>query len=348
VTTPFTLAVGPSSGTRPVQQVTDFDLWTLDNNLDDGCSLTFTTRIDSEAARQIQELITDVWLYRNAVPVQRFRVTSVDLEWDADGRAVANIGSTCYRRLLKKAHVNSTLTFSQVNQGDIVWDLIQHAQAQTNGNLGITLGNAGPTLLRDRTYEVGSNIFDMIFNLSQVIGGITWNVNADLELIVGTQFTFPTQIQPIILGVTARRMVRPSNADKFGNVAIVTGDQEATTVVIEEAVTLAFDPRGRWERLASFPTTILQDSLQEAAEGLIEETISPLTTWEVEMEPDRYFSDVEFEIGEFGTLVVPRSSILPVGSSAEMLTVQTISRSISQTADGDVRVICTFVEVPIS
>jgi hypothetical protein len=346
MSSPFSLAVGPSSGSRPVQEVTDFDSWTLDNNLDDGCSLSFTTRIDSPAAQVIQELATDLWLYRGSNVNQRFRVTSVELEWLADGDAEVRIGSTCYRRLLKKAHVNTPLTFTNISQGDIVFDLIQHAQALVGGNLGITLGDAGPTILRSRDYEPGVNIFDAIVNLTKIENGLSWNVDGDLELIVGTQTSFPTRSQPIILGVTARRMLRPSNADQFANVSIVTGDQEATTLVIEEAPTLGTDPRGRWERVTSLSGEKDQAALQETAEGFVEATNSPLATWEVDLEPDRYFRDAEFEIGEFASLVVPRSPVIPVGTSAPIISVQTISRSITQNADGDIAVTCTFVEVP--
>jgi len=345
MSSPFTLAVGPSTGSRPVQEVTDFVSWTLDNNLDDGCSLAFTTRIDSPAAQVIQELVTDVWLYRGSNVNQRFRVTSVELEWTADGDAEVRIGSTCYRRLLKKAHLNTALSFTATSQGNIAFGLIQHAQAQTGGNLGITLGDAGPAILRQRDYEAGANIFDLIVNLSRVINGLSWNVNGDLELIVGTQTSFATRSQPIILGVTARRMLRPSNADQFANVSIVTGDQEATTLVIEEAPTLSTDPRGRWEIVTSVGGEKTQAALQETAEGFVEVTNSPLATWEVELDPDRYFRDAEFEIGEFASLVVPRSPVIPVGTSAPIISVQTISRSITQNADGDISVTCTFVEV---
>jgi hypothetical protein len=346
MSSPFTLAVGPSTGTRPVQEVTDFDSWTLDNNLDDGCSLAFTTRIDSPAAQVIQELFTDVWLYRGSTINQRFRVTSVELEWTVDGGAEVRVGSTCYRRLLKKAHVNTPLSFSAISQGNIVFGLIQHAQALLGGNLGITLGDAGPSILRSRDYEPGVNIFDAIVTLTKIENGLSWNVNGDLELIVGTQTSFPTRSQPIILGVTARRMLRPSNSDQFANVAIVTGDQEATTLVIEEAPTLATDTRGRWERVESLSGETDQAALQETAEGFVQATISPLATWEVELEPDRYFRDAEFEVGEFASLVVPRSPIVPVGTSSPIVTVQTISRSITQNANGEIGVTCTFVEVP--
>lgn len=346
MSSPFSLAVGPSTGSRPVQEVTDFVSWTLDNNLDDGCSLAFTTRIDSPAAQVVSELATDVWLYRGSTITQRFRVTSVESEWTADGDAEVRIGSTCYRRLLKKAHVNTTQTFANISQGTIAWDLIQHAQSLTGGNLAITLGDAGPSILRSREYEPGANIFDAIVNLTKIENGLSWNVNGDLELIVGTQTSFATRSQPIILGVTARRMLRPSNADQFANVAIVTGDQEATTLVVEQAPTLGTDPRGRWERVTSISGEKDQAALQETAEGLVEETISPLATWEVDLEPDRYFRDAEFEIGEFGSLVVPRSPVIPVGTSAPIISVQTISRSITQSADGEIGVTCTFVEVP--
>jgi hypothetical protein len=342
---PFTLAVGPATGTRPIQEVTDFDSWTLDNNLDDGCSISFSTRGDSSAARLVDELATDVWLYRGPVLVQRFRVTSVDQEWTEDGNDEARIVATCYRRLLRKAHVRTELVFTGVAQDQIILDLINHAQAATGGNLGITSGSLTSGTLRDRIYPQGTNIFTAIVEFTQIDLGVEWNVDPLLGLVVRDRLSGPVRSMPVQLGVTARRLIRPSSAEQFANASIAIGNPENTDAVIAEDVGLSTDPRGRWERFVSV-TADTQQEVQDLADGLIAQGVSPLATWNIDMDPDRYFSDAEYDIGDLITIIQPRSTVFAIGSPAPRLDGQIISRQITQTADGEVSVTVTAIEVP--
>lgn len=341
----FTLAVGPPS-TGPVVQVTDFDAWQLDNNLDDGCSFQFSARGNSVAALAIDELATDIWLYRGSNLYQRFRITSVSQEWGPDGEDVIRVGAACYRRLLKSRHVRSNLTYAATSQGTIVWNLIQHAQAATNGNLGITLGSAGPVVNRDREYIAGANVFDSIVEMTQIDNGIAWNIDANLQLIVTQPALFPVIAMPCELGVVARRMARPSSADKFGNAVIVTGDSMSTVPYLAEAPGLALDPRGRWERFWSMSQVKDQAQLAELGDGLLEEAISPVSFWRIEMEPSRYFLDAEYILGDIITVVQPRSTVYPVGVPAPTVQAQVVSRNVTQTADGETTVVITAVELP--
>jgi hypothetical protein len=342
---PFTLAVGPSTGLRPVQQVTDFVSWTLDNNLDDGCSLTFSTRGDSAAAQQIDELVTDLWLYDGGVLYQRFRTVSVSQEWGPDGEDEASVAGACYRRLLKKSHVRNALEYVGVAQDQIIVNLVTHAQAATGGNLGITVGSLTSSTPRYREYLVGQNIFDSIVEFTSIDGGVEWDVNSDLELNVRPQQSLPLNPTPVQLGVTARRMSRPSSAEQFGNAAIVTGNAENVYPQIVEDPNLATDPRGRWERYADLQADT-DAELIELADGLIQAAISPVSTWTIEMEPDRYFGDAKYQIGELVTIVQPRSTVYPIGVAAPTIRGQVISRSITQTAAGEVTVIITAIEAP--
>lgn len=340
----FTLAIGPTTG--PVQQVTDFDAWSLDNNLDDGCSIAFSLRGNSVAAQLIDELVTDVWLYRGPNLYQRFRIVNVSQDWGPDGQDTVSVSAACYRRLLKARHVRSTLTYTATSQGDIVWGLIQHTQAATNGNLGITLGSAGPVVNRDREYLVGQNIFDAITEMTRIDNGLTWNVDPSLQLVISQPSAYPTIAMPCELGVVARRMSRPSSADKFGNAVIVTGDNMSTTPYLAEAPGLALDPRGRWEKFAALSQVKDQAQLTELGDGLLEEAISPVSIWRIEMEPSRYFADAEYQLGDIITVVQPRSTVYPIGTPAPTFQAQVISRNVTQDADGQTTVILTAVELP--
>lgn len=341
--TAFTLAIGdPATG--PDQQVTDFEDWSLEWSLDEGCSLSFTTRGNSPAAVLIDELATDVWLYKDSVLWKRLRIVAVDQSWGPDGEDDLGVLSVDYKALLRKANVRSALTYTATSQGTIAWNLIQHAQAAAGGNLGITLGTSGPAVNRTRSYEIGQNIYDAIAELTQVANGMTWDVDELLRLQVSQPSAFPTSAQPCELGVVARSMSRPSSADQFANAIIVLGDQQATTPYQAATPTVGTDPRGRWERVVSLSSVDSATQLQELGDGLLEVAISPMASWTVEMEPTRYFGDAYYTPGTFVTLVQPRSTVYAIGTPAPSVTCQVITARISENADGFIAVTLGLVE----
>jgi hypothetical protein len=335
---PFTLAIGPASLSRPVQEINDFNAWRLDNNLDDGCSITFSARGGSLAAQLISELETDVFVYRLGQLVQRFRVTSLEENWRDDGENTIDVSAICYRRILRSRFVRTPLTFTAETQGQIVADLIAHAQAADGGNLGITNGALESTILRDREYQIGQNIWDAITDLTRVEDGIAWDIDPALELAVRLQTDFPVVATPIALGTTARRLARPSSADQFANATIVVGNTQATDPVIAQTSGITTDPRGRWERFVSSAGEADLLALQERANGVLTQAISPVSVWQAEMVPSRYFGDIELEIGEFCSVVKPNTT--------QVIPVQVIARSISQTSEGDVLVVVSAIELP--
>ena len=146
--------------------------------------------------------------------------------------------------------------------------------------------------------------------------------------------------------MTARRLSRPSSAEQFANAAVVVGNNQTTTPVIVESPTLGVDPRGRWERFLAVTQADDQTTLTETAGGLLEESISPISTWQIEMEPSRYFYDAEYQIGDLVTLAVPRSTVYAIGTPGQTVTVQIISREISQASSGETQVRLAGIEVP--
>ena len=341
----FTLLIADTAGAT-LAEVADFGGWTLTENIDDGCTISFDTRGDSPAGIAIDELASDVLLYQDTTLIQRTRIVGVSQNWGPSGEDDVAVSAVCYRRLLKKAHVRSLLSYTATSQGAIIWDLVQHAQAATGGNLGITLVGTGPAILRDRTYEVGKNVFDAITELTQIINGATWEISPLLGLTVSTPASYGTNTMPIELGGIARSMSRPSSAQQFANAVIVSGDSDSTVPYIAASPTIGTDPRGRWEKFAGFGDITVQATLTEHGDGLLEESISPASTWTIECEPEQFFLVGNYTIGEFVTIAQPRSTVYPVGVPVPTITAQILARTISQSADGEVTVSVQAVEVP--
>lgn len=342
---PYTVGIGPSTGTNPTLTLSIFDSWTLSRNLDDGCTFSFTCPGDSIVGASISELDTDVWVYQNSVLIDRFRIAEVQQTWDADGKDDVSISAVCYRRILASRHVVSPLSYTATSQGTIVWNLIQHTQAQTNGNLGITLASSGPAITRTRAYDVGQNILEAITDLGTIVNGMVWEIDGNRALTVRTANQFPVRSQPIVLGVNVDGMSRPSGAARFANVALVSGDAIATTVQITPSPTLGVDPRGRWERYAGFPSETTQVALQQAADGIIETSQSPAVIWSMSFVPDRYWTDSDYELGDFVTIVPPLTTVAPLGPSTP-IEAQIITQQITVDADGQAQVTMTAIETP--
>lgn len=352
----YLAAFGPSTGTAPTQVLTFFDDWQMTKNLDDGCTFAFSCPGDSIPGVGITELDTDIWLYLDGTLIERFRVLEIVQDWSFDGRNTIAVSCVCYRRLLGSRYVNSPLSYTGVSQGTIVWNLIQHTQGQTNGNLAITLGSAGPSVPRDRSYEIGANILDSIIELTQIAGGIVWRIDATGALIitqVPTSYPAPNP-QPVVLGANALTIKKPSGSALFGNVAIVTGDSVSTSPVVATTAGLPTDPRGRWEKFRGLPQEQTQANLTQQADGIVTTSQSPQIVYDFTLEPGRYFLDSNYDLGEVITLVQP-GTVVPTASDptiplitvpASSVTCQVISQSITLSADGLVTVAMQAIALP--
>jgi hypothetical protein len=299
----LTVGVGPSTGSSPQQELTAFAGVTCRFHFSDGDTLSFQTTARSAEALYIDELASDVWLFG---PVeQRYRVINVGQSWSESGESTVDVQAVSYKKLLGSRHVGpGGLTYTQMDQGDIVWNFFVHTQARTGGNWGVTKGAAATGVLRDRTYVEGDNLGKIAEELQSVIDGLWWDVDVDKVYSAQMPGSFSTVLNPIQHGINARTMQRQSAADRFANVALGTGS-DATTPVWAQTTNLATDPRGRWEAAHGWTTVILQPTLQQHTDGALLDTSAPLTAWTVVMEPDRWDVDSLLLPGEFVVLVRP-------------------------------------------
>lgn len=343
----FTLGVGPWTNSDPIQEVGLFGSASVSLSLDAGPTVTFDLSGDSPGARQIDELATDVWVYLNGVTIARCRVVSVQQMFGPNGDDSVNVTAVGYETLMTARHVQSPLSYAGTDQAQIVWSLIQHTQAQPGGDLTITAGVLdGGSVNRDRLYEIGANIADSLANLSAVSDGPWWGIDGELVLNVHPFSTFPTQPTPIMLGVTARSLSRDSGASTFANSVITTGDNDLTVPASVDDANIAIDPRGRWEKIAGFPNVIQQVTLVEKADGLIEAARSPLAKWNCDIDSARFITDGAYRPGDFVKIVVPATTVAPIGVPEYSVDGQVMSMTLTIDASGESSVNVQCVEVP--
>lgn len=316
--------------------------------LHDGPELSFGMPGRSVAAMNTSGLATDVWLYKLGVPWQRFRVLPVVQSWNVDGDDTIRLSCVGYKRVVLGRHIiTGPPTFTGVDQGLIIWSLVQHTQGQPGGDLGITAGSILNGQLRDRTeYKIGDNFGKIIGDLERVINGPWWDINVDLVLTSALASAFPVLTRPIVLGDNARSLTRNPGRG-FANVSGSVGSPLQTTVEWAEDPSVLTDPRGRWETFdGSHGSVTDQATVVEYAEGNLADALNPPATWTAELEPARYFGgDSQYEPGHFVRMVVPASTVDPEGQTPPNVLVQLTEVAVTADEDGAVTVTATGVEV---
>lgn len=275
--------------------------WRLRSSAD----ASFTMLGNDAQAGDVEELISDVWCYRDGDLVYRGRVgpTSDDIGVDRHGVTVT---TGDYRAVLERRmlYADSTLVFAAVDQADIAWSLIDDTQGRTGGALGITEGAHGPTgVTRDRTYEPGQYIAPLITQLGEVVDGFDWEIDADLVFNVfhperGSNGGVVLDYGGIVASV--QRSVDPG---AYFNALRLSG-ADALTAETREVAGLGVLPEGRWDRQAGEPSVLVQSALDERADLLIDEgaVISP--TYVVTLKPDRWEGPSHIFLGDTVRLVV--------------------------------------------
>lgn len=338
----LTLAIGPSSGAVPVQEVIFSGSVTITFDLESGSSVQLVTRANAPEASYISEMATDVWLTGEIQA--RFRTTAVWQEWFHNGQDNISMQAVTYKKLLNRRLFNAPLTFTDTDLGSIIWGMWQHTQALPGGNLGVTRGSPYLTgVLRTREYKVGENIGQQAEN--EYDEGIWWSVDHNRVYTAGLLAARAFIAAPIHLGSTAREMQRASGSD-YSNVVYGDADESTTVGVWAVAPTVGTDPRGRWETAVGWPTVKLQETLNERTAAALEQTQQNIAHWNVEIEPSRWVSDCRIMPGDHAVLVVPRSLAAPLGEPTPLVAVRCTQLSINYDADGSFSTNIVVNEVP--
>lgn len=326
------LAVGPASGDAPTQVVTSFSGGQLKASLARGPELSFTMDGLSPAALVSDGLATDVWVFVGGTLAHRCRMLPLKQGWGEAGEDTVAVTAVGYRRLVEGRHIISgPPTFSATDQGSILWQLVQHTQAQAGGDLGITAGSYTTGVLRDRNeYKVGDNLGTLMTNMSNVLDGCWWGVDANLVFSARMWTDFPVRSERIVRGGNARAMDRDPGT-MFANAAGAIGSTQDTVASWVAAADVATDPRGRWEAFDSSHGSVTdQGTVDDYAAGLLFTRSYPPALWVVQLDPAAYFDgDASYVEGDIVTIVVPRSAVNEVGAPPVHVTAQVTEVSIT-------------------
>lgn len=264
---------------------------------------TFTVPGSSAEAALLEELITDLWVYRNGTSVFRGRVMSTRDTVDQRHDTAVQVGD--YRSVLDRRIRWTDRTWTGVEQSTIAWNAITDTQADPGGDIGLAQGT-WPTTGVTRasvTMAAGDSVWGLIKRLGGMNGGFEFDIDANLTANlyyprrgsdVGTTLDYGGLLDKVDRVFDAARYansIRQSGAD---GVAVTT----ATTTDIATA------PEGRWD--AQFGDTQLTTSdmvAQTAAANLLLASM-PLPSYSVRFARGRWLGPSHVWLGDYVSVVV--------------------------------------------
>lgn len=278
---------------------------------------SFTLNGNDPDAALITELSSDIVIKRDGEKLFRGRIGPSDDTLTEKGHQV-NFRAWDYRELLKRRILfdgDSALDYAEVTareQEAIAWEMIANTQARTNGDLGITRGGSQTTgVTRNRLYEAGSSIGELIQQLSEVDDGFLWEIDPDLVYRVrypaeGTLINYTLDY-----GGNVATITRNVEASDYANVVRVTGGApegggSAPTPVtnVGPLVELGIEQAGRWEKQIGDQSWVTQEAVDERAASLIEGDQIILPTYVASLVPDVWGGPDSLWLGDIVTLIV--------------------------------------------
>ena len=144
-------------------------------DLEASCLISSVTEAILQRLRQLSELATELWLYRNGRVV--FAGPLVGWRSSGESLTLSAQGLLAYLNLMV---VTADLRFDQVDQFAVVKTLVDQWQALDYGNFGIDTANVGASgVLRDGTYLKSElhNVGQRVAELGQRINGFDAEVD---------------------------------------------------------------------------------------------------------------------------------------------------------------------------
>jgi hypothetical protein len=190
-------------------------------------------------------------------------------------------------------HPDDTLTYSNVDIGQVAWNRIAAAQAKDDGDLGITLGliEASRTIEEEEQAAFGKNIQELL------IGYTDLSNSGDLEITADKQFNWhypglgadrPKHPFRYGNGGNIKRIVAPRDATKLANVAYSRGANNGTAQVFSLSQnTSSRAAYGRHESVEDYTSIQSQELVQSFGDEVIRTSSSPSILPTIELFGDR-------------------------------------------------------------
>lgn len=254
-----------SASGEPVAEFVNAAGRTVTWRRDEPADASLTVLGTDPIAAQIDELLTDLLVYRAGTLMFRGRIGPTSDTLDGTSHTVS-LNAVDYRGLLDRRIVHAATSWATVDQADIAWDLIDSSQGLDGGDVGIYRGTGQSTGVdRTRNYEPGKRVGEAVTELGRVNNGFEWEIDANLGFNIFYPTRGTTRDFVCEYGATVDRVSRGVDPGEYANVVRYAGD-ETTTAVTEETVGIASRPEGRFEVALGDTEVSVQATVADRAE----------------------------------------------------------------------------------
>jgi hypothetical protein len=301
---------------------------------------SFTIDASLEAAGNVEEEISDLWIAFNRQVVFRGRIGASQDTHDGTTHTV-QFSAADYRALLGRRIIYDadTKTWTSTDQSQVAWNLINQTQGKSGGGLGIVRGSGSTTGVNiSPAYEAGATVQETIDTQAATTNGYDW----DVEPVTGsTQLRFNVY-QPrgvdrgVVLYFPGRieQFTRQVDPSAFANALRATGGQDASNVDLTPvAVTesgIGSDPAGRWDGQFADSDIKTAALLTSKANAALAQSQVVTPTWTVTLSPDTWGGPSDIWLGDPVTLSVKSGTRLNV---LETLRVQELAVTLDDDSD---------------
>jgi hypothetical protein len=267
-------------------------------------SASFVLTGQGADAALVEELITDVWIWRDGTALLRGRVTSTVDDID-ETKHLTTAAVVDYRGVLDRRILYTDRTWTTTEQSQIVWDLLADTQAQPGGDLGLTQG-AWPATGVARpsvTFKAGDSVWDSIKKLSQMDNGFDFEIDAGLAANLywparGVDNGIVLDYGGVVTGV--HRAFDPA---QYAN-AIRQSGADAVTPATLSVADIASRPEGRWDAQYGDTQLTTTDMVAKTATTNLARAAAPMPAYSLTLRSGAWGGPGHVWLGDYVLVVV--------------------------------------------
>lgn len=271
----------------------------------DPSEASFTIDGFSPAAGYVEELITDLWVYRDGVAMLRGRAMAVRDQLNESGRYDLAVDVGDYRQVLERRLAYADRTWTTTEQSTIVWDAITDAQALAGGDFGLAKGTWPTTgVIRPSvTITAGDSVWSFIRNLSRMEGGFDFDISETLAASIYYPSRGTAAGAVLDYGGVVSETTRSFDPSRYAN-AVRQSGADGVAVVAAATPDIASAREGRWD--AQFGDTQLAtaDMVARVAVTNLAQASMPLATYNLKLAKGRWGGPSHVWLGDYVTVVI--------------------------------------------
>jgi hypothetical protein len=273
-----------------------------------------------EQASAVDELVSDLWAYRDGSLLHRGRIGTTSDVVSADAHA-CTFTAPDYRALLERRYLydEDKLSYVQEDEASIAWQLVQLTQGRAGGDLGITRGSGQTTgFKRDRLYPAGKGIGESISQLGDLDGGFDWEIDPELKLNIFNPERGRATNEVLEFGGAVDSFTRAFTPAEYGNAVRASAAADPRAPEYRAVADIATRPEGRFEIERGFPDILEQSTLVAKADYLIADAQVLRPTYTLTLKAGRYPGPEKLWLGDTCKVVL-RSGRLDESSQQRVM-----------------------------